>query len=68
MEDNQSSLPIDNQKAHRPSPHSSSTVRKAVLTKESVKRYQVTVNYRNISDEQAQIKKAIIERIMKKGD
>lgn len=68
MEDNQSSLPIDKRKAHRPNHNSSSTVRKAVLTKESVKRYEVTVYYRNISDEQAQIKKAIIERIMKKGD
>lgn len=40
--------------------------RKVTLTKESVKRYRVTVIYVPVSDEEAKIKRAIIETIMKK--
>lgn len=40
--------------------------RKVTLTKESVKRYKVTVIYIPVSEEQAKIKRAIIETIMKK--
>lgn len=42
------------------------TGRKVTLTKESVKRYKVTVIYIPVSEEEAKIKRAIIETIMKK--
>jgi len=42
------------------------TGRKVTLTKESVKRYKVTVIYIPVSEEEAKIKRAIIESIMKK--
>lgn len=40
--------------------------RKVTLTKESVKRYRVTLIYVPVSDEEAKMKRAIIETIMKK--
>jgi len=42
------------------------TGRKVKLTKESVKRYKVTVIYIPVSEEEAKVKRAIIETIMKK--
>jgi len=40
-------------------------VRKGTLTKESVKRYRVTINYIEVTDEERKIKRGIIEEIMK---
>ncbi len=40
--------------------------RKVTVTKESVKRYKVIVQYVQVTDEEAKIKKATIERIMRK--
>lgn len=42
------------------------TGRRVTLTRESVKRYKVTVIYIPVSEEEAKIKRAIIESIMKK--
>lgn len=41
-------------------------VRKVTLTEESLKRYKVTVIYVPVSEEEARIKRAIIESIMRK--
>jgi len=41
--------------------------RKAVLSKKTEKTYKVTVTYIEISDEEARIKRAIIENIIKKS-
>ncbi|GEM_PF-4797684 len=40
--------------------------RKVTVTKESVKRYKVIVQYVQVTEEEAKIKKATIERIMRK--
>ncbi|TCC94978.1 hypothetical protein [Pedobacter hiemivivus] len=40
---------------------------KAILSKKSAKRYKVTVRYITVTSEEAKIKRAIIESIMKKG-
>lgn len=40
--------------------------RKVSLTKESVKRYRVTLEYIEVTDEERRIKRGIIENIMKK--
>jgi hypothetical protein len=39
---------------------------KIIIPKEPVKRYRVTVHYLPVTEEEAKIKKAIIESIMKK--
>ncbi|QJD96275.1 hypothetical protein HH214_10575 [Mucilaginibacter robiniae] len=43
------------------------TFRKVKITKDSVKSYRVTVHYLIVTEEEAHIKKAIIESIMKKN-
>lgn len=40
---------------------------KTILSKKTEKTYKVTVTYVQLSDEEASIKRAIIESIMKKG-
>jgi len=41
--------------------------RKVIISKKSVQRYRVTVQYIHISGEEGKIKRAIIESIMRKG-
>ena len=41
--------------------------RKVVLSKKAEKTYKVTVTYIQISDEEARVKRSIIESIIKKG-
>jgi len=41
--------------------------RKVTLTKESVKKYRVIVKYIQVTEEESKVKKATIERIMKRN-
>ncbi len=41
--------------------------KKTVLSKKTEKNYKVTVTYIQVTDEEAKIKRAIIESIIKKG-
>lgn len=42
-------------------------VKSVNVTNDSVKHYKVTVRYLNVTEEEAEIKKAIIESIMRKS-